>query len=262
MNRSMHAAATGMYAQQLYVDTIANNLANVNTTAYKKSKIEFQDLLYQTIKPAGSLTMEGTETPSQLQVGCGTKPVATPKLFTQGDLTVTNNSLDLAIEGDGFFQIVRPDGMTLYTRDGAFKVSSDGRLVNSQGYLMEPDITLPLDTQSISISREGIVSILVAGSTESEEIGQIEMARFINPSGLESLGNNLYQQTSASGDPILGTPESEGFGGVAQGYLESSNVDVIEEMVSMIVAQRAYEINSKAIRTADDMMSIINNLKR
>ena len=262
MNRTMHAAATGMNAQQLYVDTIANNLANVNTTGYKKSKIEFQDLLYQTIRPAGAIILGGGTTPTQLQVGCGTKPVATPRIFTQGDLTSTGGSLDLAIKGDGFFQLVRPDGLVVYSRDGSFKVSPDGRLVNSEGYFMEPEISLPLETRTISISQEGIISVQVAGSDEPEEVGQIEMARFINPAGLKSIGNNLYEWTIAGGDPILGTPESEGFGGIEQGYLENSNVDVIEEMVNMIVAQRAYEINSKAIRTADDMMSIINNLKR
>ena len=262
MNRAMHAAATGMNAQQLFVDTIANNLANVNTTGYKKGKIEFQDLLYQTLRPAGAIIMGGGKTPAQLQVGCGTKPVATPKIFTQGDLTSTGNPLDIAIKGDGFFQIVRPDGLVVYSRDGAFKVSPDGRIVNSQGYYLDPGIEFPLETRAINISQEGIVSVYVTGSDTPEEIGQIELARFINPAGLKNIGNNLFELTAAAGEPILGTPESEGFGGVASGYLENSNVDVIEEMVSMIVAQRAYEINSKAIKTADDMMGIINGLKR
>jgi flagellar basal-body rod protein FlgG len=258
----MHAAATGMNAQQLYVDTIANNLANVNTTGYKKSKIEFQDLLYQTLRPSGAIMLGGGTTPTHLQVGCGTKPVATPKIFTQGDLTNTGGSLDLAITGDGFFQLIRPDGLYVYTRDGSFKVSADGRVVNSEGYYLAPEISFPMETRSISITQEGIVSVMVAGSDEPEEVGQLELARFINPAGLTSIGNNLYEWSAAGGDPILGTPEAEGFGGIAQGYVENSNVDVIEEMVSMIVAQRAYEINSKAIKTADDMMGIINNLKR
>ncbi len=262
MNRAMHAAATGMNAQQLSIDTIANNLANVNTTGYKRSKVEFQDLLYETIRPAGSVTVAGVETPVQLQVGCGTRPVATPRIFTQGDLTSTGNALDLAIQGDGFFQIMRPDGVIVYTRDGSFKVSADGKLVTAQGYLVQPEISLPLETQSVQIGRDGTVTAMVAGSSEPQEVGQLELARFINPAGLKSIGDNLYEMTVASGEPIPGTPQSEGFGEVLQGYLEASNVEVVEEMVSMIVAQRAYEINSKAIKTADDMLGIVTNLKR
>lgn len=256
MNRAMHAAATGMNAQQLYIDTIANNLANVNTTGYKRSKVEFQDLLYETIRPAGAVT------PVQLQVGCGTRPVATPRIFTQGDLTNTGNALDLAIQGDGFFQILRPDGVTVYTRDGSFKVSADGRIVTAAGYLVQPEITLPAETQGVHVGRDGTVTVSVAGSTEPYEVGQLELVRFINPGGLKSIGDNLYEMTVASGEAIPGTPQSEGFGEVLQGYLEASNVEVVEEMVSMIVAQRAYEINSKAIRTADDMLGIVTNLKR
>lgn len=256
MNRAMHAAATGMNAQQLYIDTIANNLANVNTTGYKRSKVEFQDLLYETIRPAGA------ETPVQLQVGCGARPVATPRIFTQGDLTNTGNALDLAIQGEGFFQILRPDGVAVYTRDGSFKVSADGKIVTAAGYVVQPEITLPAETQSVHVGRDGTVSVSVVGSTEPYEVGQLELVRFINPGGLKSIGDNLYEITVASGEAIAGTPQSEGFGEVLQGYLEASNVEVVEEMVSMIVAQRAYEINSKAIRTADDMLGIVTNLKR
>jgi flagellar basal-body rod protein FlgG len=262
VDKALRTAATGMRAQQLHVDTIANNLANVNTTGFKKNKVEFQDLLYQTIRPAGTATTEGTEAPTELQVGCGAKPVATTRMYTQGDVVATGNSLDLAIEGDGFFQILLADGTTAYTRDGSLKLSSEGRIVTSDGYFLQPDITLPQETQSISISRDGIVSVITADSSEPQEIGQIELTRFINPSGLKSIGRNLSQITPASGEPITGTPDQEGFGGLAQGYLESSNVDVVEEMVNMIVAQRAYEINSKTIKTVDDMLSLVNGLKR
>ena len=262
MDKALRTAATGMNAQQMHIDVIANNLANVNTTGFKKSSIEFQDLLYQTIRPAGAFTGENTQSPTELQVGCGTRPAATAKMFTQGDVTETGNALDLAIEGDGFFQFLMPDGTLAYSRDGALKISSDGQLVNSDGYYLEPGLTLPVDTQSISISRDGIISVEIAGATEAQEIGQIELARFMNPSGLQNIGRNLLTATGASGEPMVGVPELEGFGGLAQGYLESSNVEVVEEMVNMIVAQRAYELNSKAIRTSDDMMSLVNNLKR
>jgi flagellar basal-body rod protein FlgG len=262
MDKALRVAATGMHAQKLHLDTIANNLANVNTTGFKKSKVEFQDLLYQTIRPAGSNTGADASTPTELQIGCGTKPVATNKMFFQGDVISTGNALDIAIEGDGFFQILRPDGTVAYTRDGTFKLSADGRLVNSDGYFQEPEISIPADTQSIMISRDGIISVMVVGSNDSQELGQIELARFINPAGLKNIGQNLYERTAASGDPMIGTPGVEGFGELAQGFLESSNVDVVEEMVNMIQAQRAYEVNSKTIKTADEMMSLVNSLKR
>lgn len=262
MDKALRIAATGMLAQKLHVDVIAHNLANVNTTAFKKSKVEFQDILYQTIRPAGSTTSEGATTPTELQLGCGTRPVATNKNFMQGTAISTGNALDMAIEGDGFFQVLRADGTIAYTRDGAFKLSADGRLVNSDGYIHEPEISIPVDTQSIMISRDGLVSVTVAGSNDPQDVGQIELARFINPAGLKSIGQNLYERTAASGNPIIGTPGIEGFGEITQGYLESSNVDVVEEMVDMIQAQRAYEINSKTIKTADDMMNLVNNLKR
>jgi flagellar basal-body rod protein FlgG len=261
MDKALRTAASGMRAQQLHIDTIANNLANVNTTGFKKSKVEFQDLLYQTIRPAGSFTAEGVQSPTELQVGCGTRPVSTAKMFTQGDVTETGNALDVAIEGDGFLQFRMTDGTIAYSRDGTLKVSSDGQLVNSDGYYLEPGITIPVDTQNISISRDGIISVELANTTESQEVGQLELARFINPAGLKNLGRNLMVPTGASGEPIIGVPELEGFGGLNQGYLESSNVEVVEEMVNMIVAQRAYELNSKAIKTSDDMMGLVNNLK-
>jgi flagellar basal-body rod protein FlgG len=261
MNRVMHTAASGMNAQQLKVDTIANNLANVNTPGYKKTRIEFQDLLYQTVRPAGSVSVGNIQTPTELQVGNGARPVSTSKMFNQGDVVETGNPLDVAIQGDGFFQIIMPDGEIVYTRDGSFKVSSEGRLVTSDGFALEPDVSLPVDTVSIDISRDGLVSAFVSGNADPQEMGQIELARFVNPGGLKNLGHNLFQRTIASGEPVFGTPASEGFGTLEQNYLESSNVEVVQEMVDMIVAQRAYEINSKVITTADDMMGMVNRLK-
>lgn len=262
MNRIMHAAASGMAAQQLNVDTISNNLANVNTPGYKKSRVEFQDLLYQTVRPAGASTIGRAETTTELQVGCGTRPMGVTKMFSQGDITETGNPLDMAIQGDGFFQILMPDGETAFTRSGAFGLSSDGLLVTSDGFPVEPQISIPEDTSSVTISQDGIVSVYLNGETEPQDVGQIELTRFINSAGLKNLGHNLYQKTTSSGEPIYGTPATEGMGSIEQYYLESSNVDVVTEMVNMIVAQRAYEINSKAIRTADDMMSLVNQIKR
>jgi flagellar basal-body rod protein FlgG len=262
MNRALRIAATGMFAQQLNVDLIAHNLANVNTIGFKKSRPEFQDLMYQTLKTSVNSTNPNIQEPIEIQVGTGTVPVATLKNFTQGDIQTTSNPLDVAIEGEGFFQVRRPDGTIAYTRDGALKVSSEGMLVTAQGYIIEPGIALPTDISSIAISRDGTIEVQVIGQTESTKIGQLEMAKFVNPAGLRAIGNNLLIETPASGAPILGTPASEGFGELQQGALESSNVDVVEEMVNMIVAQRAYEINSKTIKTVDDMFSMANSLKR
>ena len=262
MDKTMSIAATGMKAQQLRIDTIANNLANVNTTGFKKNQVEFQDLLYQSVRPAGSVTAQGIATPTELQIGCGSRAVSTAKSFSQGSVTATDNALDIAIEGDGFFQLRMPDGSLSYARDGSFKLSNDGLIVNSEGYILNPDISIPPDTQDIMVGRDGILTVLIAGSNEPQELGQIELARFVNPAGLKALGRNLLGQTISSGEPIIGTPEVEGFGALAQGYLENSNVDVVTEMVSMITAQRAYEISSKSIKTADEMMGLVNNLKR
>ena len=251
-----------MYAQQLGIDTIANNLANVNTAGYKKSKVEFQDLIYQTLRAAGVSSFQGVMVPTELQVGHGVRPVAVQKNFSQGNVLVTENPLDLAIMGNGFFQIIQPDGTIAYTRDGTFKMNDEGAIVTSDGLFLEPEISLPEDTTSISISADGIVSVMVVGSNEPSELGMIEMAKFINPGGLKSIGQNLFMSTIASGDPILGSPGSEGFGQLNQGYIEGSNVKVVEEMVNMIVAQRAYELNSKSIRTAEEMLQMANNIKR
>jgi flagellar basal-body rod protein FlgG len=262
MNRALRTAATGMLGQQMNVDIIANNLANVNTTGFKKSRPEFQDLMYQTLRTAGTQSDPSIRQPLEIQVGNGAVPVGTPKDFAQGDITPTNNPLDVAIQGEGFFRIRRPDGTYAYTRDGTMKVSSEGTIVTSQGYAVEPGLSLPEDTTSITIGLDGSVEALAVGDSAPVKAGQIELAKFVNPAGLHAIGNNLYVETPASGAPITGAAGSEGFGEVHQGFLESSNVDVVEEMVSMIVAQRAYEINSKTIKTVEDMLTMANNLKR
>ncbi len=262
MIRSLFSAATGMYAQQLFIDTIANNLANVNTTGFKKSRVEFQDLIYQTLRAAGTSNAAGILVPTELQVGHGVRPVGVQKNFAQGPPTATENPLDICIMGNGFFQINLPDGTIGYTRDGSFKLNDEGAVVTSDGFYLEPQISVPSDTTAISITNDGSISVMVVGSVEPQEIGQIELAKFINAGGLKNVGQNQYLPTSASGEPILGLPGEEGFGQLNQGYLESSNVKVVEEMVNMIIGQRAYELNSKAIRTAEEMLQMANNLKR
>ena len=262
MSRALYTAATGMIAQQMNVDNIANNLANVNTTGYKRSKLEFQDLLYQQIRLAGATQAEGAQVPVELQIGYGTRPVATQRIFSQGTVVPTDNPLDISIDGDGFLQVTLPDGSTAYTRDGALKLSSEGSIVTSDGYTLEPRITVPQDATAINISSNGEMSVLIPGSVAPQEVGQLELARFINPAGLKSIGRNLFLETQASGNAAVGPPDSEGFGKLSQGFLELSNVEVVDEMVSMIVAQRAYEINAKAIQTAEEILSNANNLKR
>ena len=262
MIRSLWTAATGMQAQTLNIDVISNNLANVSTSGFKKSRAEFQDLLYETLRPAGTASTEATEVPVGIQVGHGTRPSAVNRIFIQGDFQQTKNELDLAIEGDGFFQIVQANGDTAYTRDGAFKLDNEGRIVNADGFLLLPEITVPNNTIAISIGLDGRVSVLQSGQATPVEIGTIELSRFMNPSGLHSVGRNLYIPTAASGDAILGTAGEDGFGTIAQGYLEGSNVSVVEEMVNMIVAQRAYETNSKVIQASDEMLQMANNVVR
>lgn len=258
----MYSAASGMYAQELYIDMIANNLANVNTTGFKKSRIEFQDLLYETLRGAGAPNSQGTIGPIEMQIGHGTKSVGIQKILNQGPIVTTYNPLDLAIKGDGFFQVTQLDGTMAYTRDGSFKLSSDGKIVTSDGYSLEPALVIPNEASEISIRPDGTLAVVMHGSNESEEIGQIELVRFINPAALTSIGQNLYVANNNSGEPILGSPGVEGLGHLEQGYLENSNVEVVSEMVNMIAAQRAYEINSKAIKTAHDMLSTANNLVR
>jgi flagellar basal-body rod protein FlgG len=251
-----------MEAQKLNIDVIANNLANVNTVGYKKSRSDFQELIYQDLRTPGATSAEGAQIPSGIQVGLGVKPVAVSKVFLQGDFVHTGNNLDLVIEGEGFFQISMPDGTTAYTRAGAFKIDSEGRIVNSDGYTLEPGITIPANTQNITVGSDGKITVLQAGSSTPTEIGQIELARFTNPAGLKSAGKNLYTITAASGEAVTGNPSAEGLGTIAQGFLEMSNVNVVEELVNMVVSQRAYEVASKAVQTSDDMLQIANNLKR
>jgi len=262
MIRSLFIAATGMEAQKLNIDVISNNLANVNTTGFKRSRAEFQDLMYQTFRAPGATSAEGSQIPTGIQVGLGVKPVATQKIFLQGDFVQTGNNLDMVIEGNGFFQILMSDGTVAYSRAGAFKLDRDGRIVNSDGYPLEPNITIPTDTVNITISSDGKVSIMQAGSSTPSEIGQVELAKFINPGGLISIGRNLFRSSESSGDPITGNPSLDGMGTISQGFIELSNVSVVEEMVNMIVSQRAYEVNSKAVQASDEMLQVANNLKR
>ena len=262
MIRSLWTSATGMQAQALNLDVISNNLANVNTSGFKKSRAEFQDLLYETLEPAGTSSSQNSQVPTGIQIGHGTRPSTVLQIFTQGSMENTNNELDLAIEGDGFFQIILPNGETAYTRDGAFKLDRDGRIVNSDGFALEPEITIPTDAVSISVGMDGTVSVLQTGESTPSEIGTIQLARFVNPAGLISTGRNLYATSEASGDELTGTPGEDGLGSLAQGFLEMSNVSVVDEMVNMITAQRAYETNSKSIQTADEMLQLANNIKR
>jgi flagellar basal-body rod protein FlgG len=262
MQRSLFIAATGMEAQRLNIDVISNNLANVNTTGFKKSRADFQELLYQGLKSAGASSAEGAELPTGIQVGLGVKPAAVQKMFQQGDFVSTGNSLDLVIEGNGFFQITKPDGEIAYSRSGSFKIDSEGRIVTSDGYPLEPSITIPSNTLQTTITPDGTVSVMQAGSTTPVQIGQIELAQFINPGGLNALGKNLFIPTGASGEPTTGTAGSDGLGTINQGFLEMSNVNIVEEMVNMIVSQRAYELNSRVVQTSDEMMQMANNIKR
>lgn len=263
MIRAMFSAATGMVAQQMNIDVIAHNMANVNTTGFKKSRINFQDLLYETIKPAGGQTAAGTTVPEGIQIGHGVRPSSVAKLFTPGSLLQTGNELDLAIEGDGFFQVLLPDGTTAYTRDGSFRRSEDGTILTSDGHPMEPGITVPSDAMQISINETGSVFVRIPGSEALSNVGTIQLVRFPNPAGLDAgIGRNLLLETEASGAPLLANPGEQGIGFLAQGFLENSNVQVVEEIIGMVVAQRAYEANSRVIQTADEMLQIANNIRR
>ncbi|MFZ5861404.1 MAG: flagellar basal-body rod protein FlgG [Nitrospirota bacterium] len=261
MLRALTIASTGMTAQQLQVEVIANNLANMSTVGFKKSTGEFQDLFYQTFKAPGSVTESGT-LPVGIQVGSGVRPVAVHRRFGQGELQQTDSPLDLAIEGDGLFQVTMPDGSTGYTRAGSLKVDSDGRLVTADGYAILPNITIPADTKTITISTGGVISVVQSGGAAPTQVGVLELARFTNPAGLSSMGKNLFEVTPASGEAVTGAPGQSGLGTVLQGAIEGSNVNIAEEMVNMIIAQRAYEVNAKAIQTTDEMLGMVNNLKR
>ncbi|MFP4258035.1 MAG: flagellar basal-body rod protein FlgG [Desulfovermiculus sp.] len=260
MITALSTAATGMEGQQTSIDTIANNLANVNTTGFKKSRVDFQDLLYQDARTVGSASTADNDVPTGLQVGRGVRTAGIYKVHTMGDIVQTGNELDMAIEGPGFFQVTRPDGEVAYTRAGAFKKDSEGRIVTSDGYPLEPEINVPEDATEISVGKDGTVMAFLDGETEGQEIGSIELVRFSNPAGLKSIGQNLHMETPTSGQPITGVPGEDGFGTLAQNYLEDSNVSVMREMVNMISAQRAYEMNSKAITTADEMLQATSRL--
>ena len=260
MIRALWTAATGMEAQKINMDVIANNLANVNTAGFKKSRADFQDLLYQISKTAGTESVNGNEVPTGIQIGLGARPAAVQKLFTVGDLQQTQNELDIAIEGAGFFRVEMPNGEESFTRSGSFKKDGTGRMVTSDGYPLAPAITIPENATRIAITEDGAVNAFLDGGTDATQIGTLELSNFANPAGLSALGRNLYAETQASGAPINGTPGEDGFGALAQGFIEGSNVNVMEEMVSMIATQRAYEINSKAIQSADQMLQQVNNL--
>ncbi len=261
MIRSLFTSATGMVAQQAEQDVIANNLANVNTVGFKKSRANFQDLMYQIFSKAGATSATGVQLPAGIEIGMGSKLISTQKLFTQGDYQQTGNPFDWAIEGDGFFQIDDGNGGTAYTRAGSFKINKDGSVCNSEGLLLTPAINIPAGTVVITVDKSGQVTATDGKGTISQ-IGQLQIATFINPAGLSSIGRNLFMKTEASGDEIVGNPGVDNRGTISQYFLEMSNVNVIDEMVKMIVGQRAYEINSKSIQTADTMLGIINNLKR
>jgi flagellar basal-body rod protein FlgG len=260
MIRALWTAATGMETQQTNMDVIANNLANVNSAGFKKSRADFQDILYQTVKIAGASSAPGVEIPTGVQVGLGSRVAAVQKIFTTGDIQQSGNDLDLAIEGSGFFQVSMPNGETAYTRAGAFKKDSTGRMVTSDGYPLSPEIVIPDNATQISIGQYGTVEVFLDGESAPTEVGTIELTRFSNPAGLSAQGHNLYSETPTTGAPSVGIPGENGFGSLAQGFLEGSNVNIMEEMVNMIAGQRAYEINSKAIKTADDMLQMTNNL--
>jgi flagellar basal-body rod protein FlgG len=262
MIRALYTAASGMDAQQTNIDNIAHNLSNVNTVGFKKSRVDFEDLVYQLITAAGSPTSTTGESPTGLELGLGTRPVATARDFSTGNLRATNGPLDIAIEGRGFFQITLPDGRTAYSRAGSLQLNAEGTLVTPEGYPVDPQITIPPNTVSISIAKSGIVSVSLAGESAAQEVGTIELATFQNPAGLQALGGNLFVTTTASGEPTTGAPGLDGIGTLAQGFLEESNVSVVEEMVNMILGQRAYEANSRVVRTADEMLAQVNNMAR
>ncbi|QKZ07324.1 MULTISPECIES: flagellar basal-body rod protein FlgG [Pseudomonas] len=260
MIRSLWTAKTGLEAQQAQMDVIANNLANVSTNGFKKSRAVFEDLLYQNMRQPGAQSTSQTKLPSGLQVGTGVRQVATERLHTQGNLTETDNSKDLAINGNGFFEVDMPDGTTAYTRDGSFQLDANGQMVTSNGYTLTGGITIPSTATSVSVSTDGIVSVVNSGSSTSTQVGQLNVALFINPAGLESIGQNLYLETDASGAPTESTPGLNGAGTLSEGYVETSNVNVVEEMVSMIQVQRAYEINSKAVDASNEMLQRLTQL--
>jgi flagellar basal-body rod protein FlgG len=260
MIRSLYIAKTGLEAQQTNLDVVTNNLANVSTNGFKKSRAVFEDLLYQNVRQPGAQSSQQTQLPSGLQIGTGVRAVATERIHTQGNPQQTGNSKDVMINGSGFFQVLMPDGTTAYTRDGSFQTDNNGQLVTSSGYVLQPPITVPSNALTMTVGRDGTVSVTTPGTVAPTQIGSIQVANFVNPAGLESLGENLYAETGSSGTAQAGTPGTNGAGVLMQGYVETSNVNVVEEMVNMIQTQRAYEINSKAITTSDQMLAKIYQL--
>lgn len=260
MIRSLWIAKTGLDAQQTNMDVVSNNLANVSTNGFKRSRAVFEDLLYQTMRQPGAQSSQQTQIPSGLQLGVGVRTVATERIHLQGNLQKTDNPLDLAVNGKGFFQILMPDGSTGYTRDGAFQVDSQGQVVTSSGYPVQPALTIPADALSVTVGRDGTVSVVQPGSPTPTQVGSLQLANFINPAGLQSQGENLYAETAASGAPSANTPGTNGLGVLNQGFVETSNVNVVEEMVNMIQVQRAYEINSKAITVSDQMLQRLTQM--
>lgn len=260
MIRSLWIARTGLDAQQTQLDVISNNLANVSTNGFKRGRAVFEDLLYQTLRQPGAQSSQQTQIPSGLQLGTGVRPVSTARIFTQGNIQKTDGTLDMAVQGNGFFQILLPDGTTGYTRDGAFQKDNQGQIVTSDGYPLQPNITIPADALTVTIGTDGTVSITQAGSSATTQIGNVQLATFINPGGLQSMGQNLFLETAASGTPTPNTPGSNGAGIVNQGYVETSNVNVAEELVTMIQTQRAYELNSKVVSTSDAMLGRLTQL--
>lgn len=259
MNSALWIAKTGLDAQQTRMSVISNNLANVNTMGYKQSRAVFEDLLYQNVRQAGAQSSQDTVLPTGLMIGTGVRTVATEKLFSQGNLAQTENAFDVAVQGQGFLQVLRPDGTMGYTRDGSLKLDAQGQLVTANGYQLQPAITIPEDATSVTIGTDGVVSVMQPGQAQPTQIGQLQLADFMNPSGLQPAGENMYLETGSSGAPTVGNPGSNGVGSLVQGSLESSNVNVVQELVGMIEAQRAYEMNSKAISTVDGMLQYASN---
>ena len=260
MMRSLWISKTGMEAQQTQLDTISNNLANASTNGYKRAHAVFEDLMYQNLRQAGANSSEQTTLPTGLQAGLGTRAVATARSFTQGNLQQSSNPLDIAIRGNGFFEVQMPDGTTGYTRDGSFQVSATGQLVTNNGYTVNPGITIPVNAQSVTVGNDGTVTVQLPGQATPQSVGTIQIANFVNPAGLEPKGQNLFAETAASGTPNAGTPGQNGLGSLQQGFVETSNVNVVEELVQMIQTQRAYELNSKAIQTSDQMLQRLSQI--
>ena len=260
MIRSLWIAKTGMEAQQMQLDTISHNLSNVATNGYKRSHAVFEDLIYQNLRQSGANSTEQTQLPTGLQLGLGVRPVATSRVFSQGNLQQTSNNLDLAIKGNGFFQIQMPDGTTNYTRDGSFQLDANGQIVTNNGYTLLPGITVPANATSLSIGQDGTVSATIPGTATPQNLGQLQLANFVNPAGLDPKGQNLFAETASSGAPTTGAPNANSLGALQQGFVETSNVNVVEELVQMIQTQRAYELNSKAVQTSDQMLQKLTQI--